>query len=290
MKTTLLRRLGIGVGVAALLLLTLTGFVCARSSSLLGARIETDVATPLPAADLARGEHLVRSVLVCTSCHGDDLGGAVMSEDPAMGRIVASNLTRGSRGGALTAEQWEHAIRFGVGRDGRPLVIMPSDQYTAMSAEDLASVIAYLDTVPAVDRELEPTSLGPIGRTLVATGALPLPAYTVERTRAESHPTPAPTAEYGEYVVRVSACAGCHGADFGGHEVNPEEPIAPDLTQSGASGWSRDELAEALRHGVRPDGRHLDDFMPYRVYAGLTDLEVDAIYAFLREQPPAHPR
>ncbi len=289
MNTKNLRRLGIGAGIVGLLLFSLTGFVCARSSSLLDARIETDIATPLPAADLARGEHLVRDVLVCTSCHGDDLGGAIVSEDGAMGRIVASNLTRGAGGGPLTAAQWEHAMRFGLGRDGRPLVIMPSDQYTAMSAEDLASVVAYLDTIPPVDRELAPTSLGPVGRTLVATGALPLPAYTVERTRAESHPTPAATAEYGAYVVRVSACAGCHGADFGGHEVNPNEPIAPDLTTSGASGWSRDELAHALRDGVRPDGRHLDDFMPYRVYGGLTDLEVDAIYAFLREQPAAHP-
>ncbi|MBN8616727.1 MAG: cytochrome c, partial [Deltaproteobacteria bacterium] len=163
-----LRRLGIGAGIVGLLVFLLTGFVCARSSSLLDARLETDVVTPLPAADLARGEHLVRDVLACTSCHGDDLGGGIVSEDGAMGRVVASNLTRGSGGGALTAAQWEHAIRFGLGRDGRPLVIMPSDQYTAMSAEDLASVIAYLDTVPPVDRELAPTALGPVGRALVA--------------------------------------------------------------------------------------------------------------------------
>ena len=40
---------------------------------------------------LARGAHLVNAL--CTDCHGSDLGGQVMFEDPMLGTIYATNIT-----------------------------------------------------------------------------------------------------------------------------------------------------------------------------------------------------
>lgn len=278
-----------GFVLVPLCLFLVCGYALARhqASSVLEARHDTSVATVLPPADVEHGRHLVTAVLACTSCHGEDLGGSVMSDDPAFGRIVAPNLTRGEGGVARTAADWEHAIRFGLHADGTPLLLMPSDQYTPMSAEDLSAAIAFLDTLPPVDRPLPPSALGPIGNVVLATGGLHVAALTIEPRVAESAPAPAPTAEYGSYVARVSACAGCHGETFGGREVAPDEPPAPDISPSGLHGWSRDDLARALRTGTRPDGRALDDFMPWRGYAGLSDVEIDALYAYLSSLPPA---
>jgi hypothetical protein len=73
------------------------------------------------------------------------------------GRIVAPNLTPDPETGAgsWTADQLARAIREGVGHDGRALFpIMPYQHYRDMSDEDLASVVVYLRSLPAVHNQL----------------------------------------------------------------------------------------------------------------------------------------
>jgi hypothetical protein len=45
-------------------------------------------------------------------------------------------------------------------------------------------------------------------------------------------------------------------------------------------------MIEAIRRGVRPDGRNLVPIMPWPSYAGLTDDDVRALVAYLRSLPP----
>ena len=45
-------------------------------------------------ATIARGARLIIAD-GCTDCHTQDLGGKVMADDPAFGRLVAANLTSG---------------------------------------------------------------------------------------------------------------------------------------------------------------------------------------------------
>src|SRR5687768_10608998 len=83
---------------------------------------------PEAAAQLAverareRGRHLVEARYVCVECHGEDLGGGVMIDAPAIGRLFGPNLTEGS--GSATAgyaaADWDRIVRHGVRRDGRP--------------------------------------------------------------------------------------------------------------------------------------------------------------------------
>ena len=56
------------------------------------------IVVPTDITSIQRGQHLASAVAACVDCHGPNLAGKVFIDDPALGRIVAPNLTRG-RGG-----------------------------------------------------------------------------------------------------------------------------------------------------------------------------------------------
>ncbi len=51
------------------------------------------------------------------------------------------------------------------------------------------------------------------------------------------------------------------------------------------SGWSDDELKRAIREGIRPDGSLIGPPMPFAMYRGLSDNDLNAIASFLRTLP-----
>lgn len=65
--------------------------------------------------------------------------GRVFLDEPAIGRFVASNLTRGKGGvgASYTDDDWVRAIRHGVGPDGKALLIMPSQEFFNLSDADV---------------------------------------------------------------------------------------------------------------------------------------------------------
>jgi mono/diheme cytochrome c family protein len=237
-----------------------------------------------------RGEHLVRAVGTCTLCHGEDLGGAIYADMAQMGRIVGPNLTlgRGGVGAAFSTDDWVRAIRVGVRRDGTSLIVMPSEVFCYFSDRDLASIIAYLRQLPPIDRELPPTRFGPIGRALLAAGRLNILVAPKTRAGAASAPMPEDASEaYGRYLADVSGCHGCHGLGLSGGRVAgpPNLPIAANLTPTGVGSWVEADFIRAMREGIRPDGRRLDEFMPFRTYSGMTDVELHALWNYLRSVP-----
>ncbi len=86
-----------------------------------------------------------------------------------------------------------------------------------LSDEDLAAIIAYIKTVPPVDRTTHGKNLTPLAKVLYAAGALP--QFPVEFVSHEVHVT-APErsvgVEYGEYLVNVNDCRVCHGPNLNG--------------------------------------------------------------------------
>jgi cytochrome c553 len=289
----LLRRLGIGLGVLLLLLaITAAGVHVAGGRKL----ARTYDVTPHPPAEaaadgalLARGEHMATAIGKCAACHGDDFGGQVMVDDPALGRAVSANLTRG-RGGVgadYTMADWERAIRHGVGRDGRGLVIMPSDDFAPMSDADLAALVAYLRQLPPVDRELPRTALRFVGRALFVANQLPLvPAARIDHAKAPESPVPGPTAEYGRYLASVGGCTGCHGPTLaGGPMGEPGAPPAANLTPTGLGRWTEADFFTALRDGRRPGGSAIAEAMPVRFTKLMTDDEIRALWAYLQTVP-----
>jgi cytochrome c553 len=222
----------------------------------------------------------------CVECHGDNLGGRVFIDVPPVGRLAGANLTRG-RAAPLTDADWERAVRHGVRRDGKPLLFMPSNEFAGMSDEDLAALMAYARSLPAVAAPLPPNRVGPVLRALTVAGQATVAAEQVDH--AKPHPArvaPAVTPEYGAYLA--AGCTGCHGAGFGGGKIPgapPDWKPAANLTPTGIGHYTEADFIRALRTGRRPGGAAIDSSMPWRLTREMTDVELRALYAYLRALP-----
>jgi mono/diheme cytochrome c family protein len=241
------------------------------------------VAVPQDAAALARGEHLLR-ITGCVGCHGEDLGGQVLLDDPGVVRVTAPNLTAGAggSGATFTDTDFVRAIRFGVDRENRGLWWMPAAAYGALTDADLGAIIGAIGRRPSIDREVPRGRLGLGGRWRVALRQL-------ELVLPHEAPSPRPaepgvTAAYGGYLARVTGCYGCHGPALAGSGAEQNAPS--DLTPASLGAWSEADFLRAMRDGRRPDDSAIDpESMPWRRYAHMTDLELRALWAFLRTLP-----
>ncbi|HEX2673571.1 MAG TPA: c-type cytochrome [Polyangiaceae bacterium] len=235
---------------------------------------------------LARGEHLARGLAGCAECHGADFGGRVFAETPLF-RAVAPNLTRG-KGGAIrgySERDWWNAIVHGVRPSGRSLLLMPSKELASFDDRDVSAMIAFLQTLPAVDRMPGVSQVTPLGEIVI--GLLGLPTFSAEvidhGARRPSAPELSPTREYGGYLLNV--CRGCHGPDLrGGIVIHPGSPPSADISPAVVSQWEFRTLERALREGIGRDGRVLDSAMPWRSMKNLSNDELRAIWLGLRQE------
>ena len=149
------------------------------------ARVYTLAEVELPVsgdpAQVERGRHLAVT-RGCTDCHGDDLAGRVVIDAGPVGLYVAANLTPAGAGAGMDANLFEHAVRHGVGRDGRPLRFMPATDFAAMGDDDVAALYAYVKSVPPATRELPETWIGPLGRVLYLFDQVPVLLTAVSRS------------------------------------------------------------------------------------------------------------
>lgn len=247
---------------------------------------------PVESASVARGEHIVHTFGGCVECHGENLAGKKVVDDPVLARIAGLNLTSGRGGvGPLSDTDYERAIRHGIKPNGQPLKLMPSMDYQHLSDADLAAVIAYIRTRPPVDNAVPAASVGPLGRVLFVTGKMPM--ISAERIDHAKQPpvqvTPTPTAEYGDYLASIS-CKGCHGTQLAGGPIEgapPDWPQAANLTPAGSLGsWGEEDFVRTIRTGVRPNGIPMNPVMPFRLLRNLTDPELHALWLYLKTLPP----
>jgi cytochrome c553 len=247
---------------------------------------ESTVRAAGDSASLAWGRHVLEAIGKCQQCHDGDLGGKLMIDTPAFGRLAATNLT-GGRGGIAeyTDADLERAIRRGVGRDGRPLIFMPADAFAPMTDEDLRALIGYLRTVPPVDQVQPESRVGPVARILYVVGNFPLlPVELVDHDASRQAQTPGVTVDYGRYLATIGGCRSCHGLALAG-DANPD---APDITVGRLRDWSEQDFFRALREGKRPDGSVIDpEKMPWVRSGLMTDDEIRAVWAYMRSLPAA---
>lgn len=293
-----MKTLGKVLGGIVLVGLMILATIFVFSTQTLNKNIEySDPSPPIPkdSASIERGRHLSRAISKCVECHGDDLGGQVVFDALPMARVVAPNLTTGRGGiaGNRTDDDLLRAIRHGIGVGGRPLVLMPARNYWHMGDADVGSLVAYLRTVPAVDRELPATSFGLVGRVLLLKGDLDgmFEAREIDHMARRSAPPAADTtADYGRYLAEIGGCTGCHGPTLSGGPIPgmpPETKPSANITPEGIGGWTEQDFFKALREGVRPNGTAIDSTqMPIRLTREMTDLETKAIYLYLRTVPP----
>jgi mono/diheme cytochrome c family protein len=288
---------GIVFAGLVLLLVLAVALVYAISSYRFNRTYEVRVAAvdiPTDTAAITYGEHIAK-IRGCKGCHGQDLSGEIEFDDPLVGVIANANLTagRGSEVIDYTTEDWVRAIRHGVGPDGKPLLIMPSQQHHVMSDEDLGALLSYIQSLPPVDNELPELSVYLLPRLMYVLGPMDflVPAELIDH---DAPRPPAPergvTVEYGAYLAGL--CSICHGSGFSGGPIPgtpPDDPPPLNLTPAGElRDWSFEDFLTAMRIGRTPSGRQLNDFyMPYQsLFGDMTDQEWEAIWLYLQTLPP----
>jgi mono/diheme cytochrome c family protein len=316
-KRRLLKAAGYGAAVASVVVcagITVTvgwrPFVGPKARPLTARRFE-----PTPQR-LERGRYLVESVSACFACHttydskdpvksyeavANKGGGGSMAADGAPW-LIAPNITPDEETGAgrWTDDAFARAIREGIGHDGRALFpAMPYQNYRNYSDEDVASMVVYLRSIPAVKNKLPESEIPfPLSRLI---NLVPEPL-----TETVPGPDRSSLVKYGEYVTKTADCSGCHtprgdkgaplpGMDYAGGNpfddgrggaVTPTN-MTPDA--SGISYYDEALFLRTMRTG-HIGARQLSPHMPWWVYRNMTDEDLKAIFAYLRTLKPVEHR
>jgi mono/diheme cytochrome c family protein len=259
------------------------------------------VTAPVPYAStsnpesLARGEYLYKS-RDCAACHGEHAEGKLHIDDPIGLKVRSANLTRGAGSAVAQYDEadWVRAIRHGVSPSGRPLFVMPSENYNRLTDADLADLVAYLRSLPPRDSQPASFTLPLVVRLVHGAGQIPDAAAKIDHTLPPQAPAATSDAvAQGRYVAQ--SCIGCHGAQLKGGPIPgapPSWPAAANLSGD-ADGVMQRYTTEAafttlLRQGLRPDGSAVDRKMPTNPH--LSEQDLRALYAYLRSlRKPTQP-
>ena len=248
---------------------------------------------PTDAASIEHGRYLYMS-RGCTECHGVDGAGKDVVNDGKGMHVRAPNITPGP--GNVVAKydvtDWVRTLRHGVKPDGRPAIVMPSEDYARLTDADLGAMVAYLRQMPPASGTAAVLELPPLVKTLYAAGVVHDAAEVIDHTLPPSAPVPvAASAEHGAYVI--NSCIGCHGAKLSGGKIPgapPEWPAAANLTPGEGSAMKHYPSAEAfaamLKTGKRPDGSEVSKVMPFIALKEMNDTDVRAMYLHLKTLPP----
>jgi len=236
-------------------------------------------------ADLALGERIVRSRTGCAECHGADLAGHTIIDVPPFAKISCPNLTPYALAGKSDKEL-ALALRHGMRKDGTSIIFMPSYEFKNFSKGDVAAIIAYLRTVPSVEKANIPVKIGPIAKVLYALGKLPVltPAAMINHEGGfVAKPKEGPTKEFGSYLVH-SACIGCHRATLTGGPIvggAPDWPPAANLRFKGRAEWTKETFFKTMQTGFSAtSGKGLR--LPMAAAVGkLNSMELTAIWLYL---------
>jgi mono/diheme cytochrome c family protein len=264
-------------------------------------------------AEVARGKYVFGATGGC-GCHtvpkGPPNAGGRRYDGP-FGTVYATNITpdRKTGIGTWTDEQIATAIRLGRRPNGeRLLPVHPFPVFNGMAEEDLRALVAFLRTVPPVNRPNEPKRI-----TMPLFESVFLPAWLAAFAPRETPPPKAPTSGLarGEYLVRaVGHCGECHtprtvtmatdnSRFLGGNPKGPEDQAMPNITPDSDTGigrWSVEEIAYYLGTGNKPDGDVAGGLMAEVIegtLAGYKDMTQDdllAIARYLKSIPPVRNR
>jgi cytochrome c553 len=239
------------------------------------------------------GQRVFRS-RSCGRCHGDQAQGAVFADEGGL-HLQGPALT-GAPGTATEGyrpEDWVRAVRHGLKPDGRPILVMPSQDYNRMHDADLASLVAFVTHQPAAVNPVPARvelpwwlwlyyGFGGVKDAAAAIDhALPVHAPVVREA----------SVAYGRYLSEM--CVPCHGKDLQGGAIAGapgEWPQAPRLRGRMAAMAAYADFAQfaaMMRTATRADGSPLAA-MPAEAYSALDDLDLRALHLFLTE-PVANP-
>lgn len=278
---------------------------------------------------VARGKYIFTRLSYCDDCHSEqDFSrlarpvvestrgyGKLMADKDMPGEIYAANITPDVETGigSWTDGEKIRAIREGVDKNGRTLFpIMPYSFYRYMSDDDVQALVAYLDTMPAIQHKLPATRVNFPDSMWMKGDPKPVDGPVKTPDRSDK-------VRYGEYLQTISHCEVCHTPYpnlkpqlqyrlAGGRRfITPagtvySANITPDKT-TGIGDWDVERFKMRLKtyliyetpEGPPKIGPERFTMMPYEAYAHMDDADMEAIFAYLMTQPPilhkvdAHP-
>jgi mono/diheme cytochrome c family protein len=225
------------------------------------------------------------------------------------GTVYSTNITQDKETGLgnWTDQQIRDGMVKGIRRGGSWILpVMPYEKYSGMAQEDLKALIAYLRSLKPVKKATpELKTWVPFVR------SLGVPIFLKIFSRFNNSPSQAPKSgvERGRYLVEhVSLCGDCHtprnsigvpkqslylaGAS---QKIGPLGEAVPNITpdkETGIGEWKREDIAELLISGTKPDLDNVQGLM-YEVIQGTThgykDMKKEdalAIADYLKSIPP----
>lgn len=244
------------------------------------------------AAAIERGRYLFAS-RGCVDCHGAKGNGNMFLDDGKGMRIAGPNISPGP--GSVVKDyqpvDWVRTLRHGVNPKGRPLMIMPSEDYNRFTDEDLAALVAYIRHLPPAQGGAPVIDLPLPVRAMYGFGLIHDAAARIDHTKPPEKPVPdAVTVQHGAYVANM--CIGCHGARLAGGKVPggpPDWPAAANLTPGEGTAMVRypdaASFAAMFRSGRRPDGQEIK-VMPFGSLREMNDTDVRALHLYLKTLAP----
>lgn len=283
---------------AAATLVAVAGGAVIAGDELADMKMNRQVALTSPPFALRRGADVVdrgRYLYAsrgCADCHGHDGAGRTFVDDGRGLKLAGPNISPGpgSVVAAYRAAAWERTLRHGVKPDGRPLMIMPSEDFNRLTDGDTAAIVAYVTSLaPAAGRRAVLELPLPV-RVLYGYGLIQDAAAKIDHRLPPAEPVAdGVTPEHGRYVANM--CLGCHGPRLAGGRIPgapPDWPPAARLAPGADSALARYADADALiamfRSGHRPDGSVIR-VMPFESLGAMSDVDARALYLYLKTLP-----
>ncbi|TLV02400.1 c-type cytochrome [Dyadobacter luticola] len=305
----------VGILLAVLIVFALAGIAYVKTA-LPNVGEAPDIKIEKTPERIERGKYLAHNVTVCMDCHskrdmnlyagplvGEELGGGgeKFSKDAGFpGNFYARNISPYGIGEWTDGEVFR-AVTTGVSRDGHALFpVMPYHAYGQLDQEDLYSIIAYVRSLKPVQHDVEPSEADfPVS---VLLNTMPSKANLGKK------PAESDTVAYGGYMTLAAGCVECHskfdkgarvpGTEFGGgmeFKLPTGTARSANITADNKTGiglWSRDQFVRRFKqykdstyvpHKVEANGANTP--MPWMMYAGMKETDLQAIYAYLRTVP-----
>jgi mono/diheme cytochrome c family protein len=313
-----LRIIAIIVGIFVLLLFAAGAYV----------KFALPVTDPSPDIKVARsaerienGRYLANHVTICMDCHskrdwgryagpmsatGIGAGGEVFNHQMGFpGTFYARNITPAALGSWSDGDIFR-AVTAGVSKDGSALFpLMASQRFGRMDKEDIYDIIAYIRTLKPVTKHV-PLSEPDFPVNFIINTMPQKPQFSKK-------PKPSDTLHYGAYLVNAAGCVECHsktekgsvikGTEFGGG-MEFKQPAgvlrSPNITfdpATGISSWTKQDFVKRFKayaaadYQAAPVARNeINTPMPWSMYGGMKEKDLEAIYTYLKHVTPIRNR
>jgi mono/diheme cytochrome c family protein len=260
----------------------------------------------------SQGEYLARAG-DCVACHsvpgGKAFAGGLKMGSP-LGAIYSTNITPDPETGIGTysLEDFDRAVRKGIAKDGHRLYpAMPYPSYAKLTDADIAALYGFfMKQVPPVHQQNSQNEIPPL-----LSFRWPLAIWNLVFTTSGSYVAKGDRdADWnrGAYLVQgLGHCGACHTPrGFAWQEKALDDSsssylsgalldawYAPDLrgdVRTGLGTWSKDDLADFLKHGHNRGGTAFGSMVdvvnnstPY-----LSDGDINAIAVYLKSFPATY--